>query len=136
MREKGSNWKGGRHVSSHGYVKFLLAPGDPRADSKGYAYEHRIVAEEKIGRSLETDETVHHINGMRVDNRPENIMVVPKREHLFYHRKENCNLRLLGVENLLRQCECGCGGQFFTYDKYNRPRKYISGHNSQERRKE
>lgn len=34
---------------------------------------HRLVMEEMIGRPLLTDETVHHINGVRNDNRPENL---------------------------------------------------------------
>lgn len=56
----------GRYINSYGYVQVLVAPRKFRA-------EHRIVMEEKLGRSLLPEETVHHINGKRDDNRPENL---------------------------------------------------------------
>ncbi|WP_209446402.1 HNH endonuclease [Streptomyces sp. MZ04] len=37
--------------------------------------EHRVVMEREIGRPLERGETVHHINGVRDDNRPENLEI-------------------------------------------------------------
>jgi hypothetical protein len=38
-----------------------------------HIYEHRIIMEKELGRKLETYESVHHINGIRNDNRPENL---------------------------------------------------------------
>lgn len=57
------------------------------ADRDNYVAEHRLVAAEKLGRPLTSDEHVHHINHDRLDNRPENLMVVSRSEHLKEHKR-------------------------------------------------
>ncbi len=51
-------------------------------------HEHRIVAENMIGRSLKKSEVVHHINGDIRDNRPENLQVMTRKEHAELHLLE------------------------------------------------
>lgn len=66
--------RGGRKPlkSSTGYM-LLFSPEHPYAQANGYVAVHRLVMEEQIGRYLGPLETVHHINGVKDDNRPENL---------------------------------------------------------------
>jgi len=122
------NWKGGRTIASSGYV-LVKRPGHPLADSRGYAYEHRVVAMEKLGRPLHKGEVVHHINGDKLDNRPENLAVLPSNGHHMQAHGGRRDTRRLGEPNPIVACECGCGRTFDKYDQDGRPRRFVSGHN-------
>lgn len=65
-------WKGGRRVDADGYVNVHM-PDHPHAKKNGTILEHRVVFEKKIGRYLKPSEVVHHKNGVKHDNRPDNL---------------------------------------------------------------
>lgn len=116
-------------ISTHGYRKILVGVHHPKADSKGYAYEHQLIAEHKLGRRLLPNEIVHHIDGNRLNNDPSNLDIVPSIRHHFVKHRKNNKLRLPDEANPEIYCACGCGITFNKYDEMGRPRKFISGHN-------
>lgn len=64
----------GRYVDADSGYAFVKRPGNPEArKGGGWGAEHRVVMADVLGRALFRDETPHHRNGVRDDNRPENL---------------------------------------------------------------
>lgn len=123
----------GRTIASNGYV-LVRAPGHHLADVRGYAYEHRLVAERMLGRPLRAGEQIHHRNGIKTDNRPDNLEVCASRlHHGERHRVRGVGRRRHAEANPEVACECGCGARFARFDAGGRPRRFLPGHNSRVR---
>lgn len=108
--ESNSSWKGGRilvgsttpeghRISSDpkGKKKYymVLCRNHPNSNKYGYVFEHVKVALESAGRDCLNNkfECVHHINCVKTDNKPENLIICTKDKHREYHSS---------LENLLK----------------------------------
>ena len=89
--QESPNWRGGRHITSKGYVR-IYAPDHPTHNSKGYVMEQRLVMEQMLGRPLLRTEHVHHLNGIRDDNRPANLELWKRKDPTGVrpHQDQHC----------------------------------------------
>jgi hypothetical protein len=69
-------WKGGKFTDCDGYVRLNSMWDHPRANPAGQVYEHIVVAEKMIGRSVAPYEIVHHLDGNKQNNHPDNLDIL------------------------------------------------------------
>lgn len=104
-----------KKVDKNGYLR-------NSEDPTRCAWDHIRVAEQKLGRSLGKSEQVHHINGDKTDNRPDNIMVMrTNADHRCLH--SNFLYELFKTEDgsyvaVKRQIECKHCGRLFVPNDY------------------
>lgn len=80
IAELSHKFTGGTHIDKAGYRLIYLYRDDPYYDmretkKRPYVKEHRVVMARSLGRSLDRNETIHHINGDKLDNRIENLQL-------------------------------------------------------------
>lgn len=99
--EKNWRWNGGIFNRSDGYI-MISKPEHHRADSKGYVFEHILIAEKKYNRPIDKKERIHHINMIKGDNREENLYVCKDNsEHQSLHQKTNKLIKKLLDEKIV-----------------------------------
>ena len=77
--EDNSNWKGGK-TTANGYI-YIRTKRKSGGAGDSYKAEHHIVWEQIHRRLLPENWIVHHLNGIRDDNRPENLEAMPRKQH-------------------------------------------------------
>lgn len=80
----------GCYVDSKGYLTVTCGP------QRGQRL-HRLVASSMLGRPLRKDEDVHHRNGDKLDNRPENLEIMGHRQHGWITAKQHFWMKTLDI---------------------------------------
>jgi hypothetical protein len=89
-------------LDEDGYV-WIWAPDHGESKRyKGWMPEHRVVAEEHLGRELTSEDEVHHVNRIKDDNRPENLQVLDGVTHSVITAQQRLSDRLLLAEYMKR----------------------------------
>lgn len=81
------NSKGESHpkkFTNKGYA-IVYQPTHPRADSKGYVFEHIVMFENATGITVPDGCCIHHLNGDKADNRIENLCMMTHGAHTVFH---------------------------------------------------
>lgn len=86
--ENSGNFKGYRRKTKKGYI-FVFRPNHPAAGKDGLVAEHRLIFEQYIGSYLPKGFVVHHINGIKDDNRIENLALLTISAHNALHNRND-----------------------------------------------
>ena len=82
-REDNGWWKGGVHINrGYRYIRTRVGSG-----SGAYRPEHHLVWERTYGKPVPKGWVLHHLSGDKLDNRPENLVAMPRQEHHKHPRQ-------------------------------------------------
>ena len=127
MLRKGNTGK----IKRTGYW-YIYSPNHPQRGKQNYIAEHRLIIEKFLGRYLNPKETIHHINGIKTDNRIENLQLFATRgQHTKHAHPEiiakakilNKGRKPPNYNKTIHYC-LNCTKEFM--DNLNRKRKYCS----------
>lgn len=100
---------GSGNLTEEGYI-LLCRPNHPNAKSRGRVLEHVVIMSEILGRPLDDGEIVHHKNGIKSDNRPENLELCFVHSHIKGQLMKDVvdnylqdYIKLYGMEELLNR---------------------------------
>ena len=77
-----ANWRNGLTLGPNGYLCFTASPNNGAHASRSV---HRVIAEWKFGRALTSKEHVHHNDGNKLNNHPDNLEVMSASDHARHH---------------------------------------------------
>ncbi len=95
-----ANWKGGRIIGKDGYARLRTERPDRRTP---YELEHRVLWEQAFG-PLPKWHIIHHLNGIKSDNRLENLAAMSRADHHTKHA-EPYEARIRALEARIRELE-------------------------------
>lgn len=83
------NVKGQMSFEARARKRDRMCKGNATGDYTSFMgdFEHRLIAKAKLGRELKPDEVVHHIDGNPHNNKPSNLQVMTRAEHMRHHMK-------------------------------------------------
>jgi len=98
--KKHPNYKDGRISSGRGYI-YITDKTHPRAQKSGYIFEHIVIWERTHNRILPKGWVIHHLNGIKDDNRPSNLKAMKRGEHNNLGEPYKKRIRELEAEVML-----------------------------------
>lgn len=96
LAEKHHNWIG--HTIKSGYRQ-IYSPDHPNTTKDNYVAEHRLIMEKHLGRYLNKNEIIHHVDGNRLNNKLENLVLTDNSSHMKDHITLRYKYRDLKCEN-------------------------------------